>query len=173
MMLPHRFRGSMRAIFPLVTLSLLAGCIDAPTDATGAAAEDAWADLPVGGLVEGEVFLPPSSGQDRVETLIEVPANVGGLTIVADLALGSRYGPVDAPLQTADVLVELRGPEGDVLADAHLGAQQTEARLEAETTMDGPHTLAILSYGGSDGEANGDFVSYRAEATRTPADKIS
>lgn len=145
----------------LVLALALAGCID---PATEAAVAPAPSDAPAGGIVEGAVFLPPSSGEDRVETLVEIPANSSAMRVVADLVLGSRYGPLEAPLQTGDVLVEIRGPDGAALVDAHLGPQETQARLEAETLADGAHTLAILSYGGSDGQANGDYVSYRVEA---------
>ena len=157
-------RGPMKHLLvpSMLCVLALAGCLDAPADAAVAALPP---EAVPGGLLEGELFLPPSSGQDRIESVVELPANASGLRIDARVALGSRYGPLDAPVQTADVLVELRGPDGDVLADAHLSAQQTEATLEGDTVRDGPHTLALRSYGGSDEQENGDYVAYRVQVT--------
>lgn len=148
----------------LVAIVLLAGCT-APDATETATTGPASPGEIAGGMVEGTVWLPPSQGQDRVETLVELPANHSGLRVAAQLALGSAYGPQELPLSTADVLVELRAPNGDVLADAHLGTQQREGTLEAATVEAGPHVLAILSYGGSDGSANGDHVHYHVEVT--------
>lgn len=148
----------------LVAAALAAGCAT-PTETEGAAVEDPLPTEVVGGMLEGTVWLPPSQGQERQETVVELPANHSGLRIVAQLALGSAYGPQELPITTADVRVELRAPNGDVLGDAHLSAQEREATLEGVTLEAGPHVLAILSYGGSDGQANGDHVHYHVQAT--------
>lgn len=144
-------------------LALLAtGCItDAATDAPDAMDQAASA-LPFAG--EGRIYLPPSNGNDRVESLIAFPVNASGMSLVADLALGSNYGPLDAPVTIADVRVELRAPDGTVLADGALGAQNARAHLEASAATSGEHALAILSYGGSDEEANGDHVDWHLDA---------
>lgn len=154
----------------LLALLLLTGCVDAPTDdAAGAAAEKdtsgaADAGAIVGGIVEGTLWLPPSDSEARKETMIGLPANFSGMLLVGELTLGSQYGPAALPATVADVLVELRGPNGDVLDDAQLSTSEPTATLGATTTMAGPHTLAILSYGGSDGQANGDYVRYSVES---------
>lgn len=145
----------------LALAALVAGCA-APTET--ADIDEALPTEAMGGMVEGTVWLPPSQSQAREETLVDLPANQSGLRVVAQLALGAAYGPQELPLTTADVVVELRAPSGEVLSDAHLTAQAREATLEGVTAEMGPHVLAILSFGGSDGEANGDHVHYHVEA---------
>lgn len=149
--------------FVATILALLAtGCItNAATDAPDATTQAAAA-LPF--AAEGRLFLPSSTGNDRAESLILFPVNASGMGLVADLALGSMYGPLAAPATIADVLVELRAPDGTVLADGALGTQNPQVHLEAMATVSGEHTLAILSYGGSDEEANGDHVDWRLDA---------
>lgn len=146
----------------LAALVLLAGCA-APPETEVASTDLEIPEEIVGGMIEGTVWLPPSQSQEREETLVELPANHSGMHVVASLALGSLYGPAELPITTADVLVELRAPSGDVLGDVHLGTQTREGTIDATTAEAGPHVLAILSYGGSDGSANGDHVHFHAE----------
>ena len=144
-----------------------AGCMQGPEEALEAATTNAAPPIVMEPFAaEGTVWLPPSSGQDRAETLILFPVNATGSGIVADFALGSMYGPLDLPAVLTDVLVELRAPDGTVLAEGALNMESTEAHLEVERTEAvGEHTLAILSYGGSDEEANGDYVAWKVEVT--------
>lgn len=168
-MRPSGVEPRMRlALTSMGLLLLTAGCVDEPEDTLGAASVPE-ADVPVEPFgAEGTVWLPPSSGEDRVETLIPFPVNASGSSLVAELALGSRYGPLDLPPVLTDVLVELRAPDGTVLAEGALDMQETQARLEARAQAAGEHVLALLSYGGSDEQANGDFVDWRLDVTPAP-----
>lgn len=147
----------------LAALVALAGCVGAPAES---ASQEPLADLPAdleGGTLEGTHWLAPSSGNAREEALLEIPANHSWMPITARLALGTMYGPLELPETTADVLVELRGPDGTVLAEGALGTGSRELTLEAMTEQEGPHVLALLSYGGSGGEGRGDHVHYHVE----------
>lgn len=152
----------MRAL-PLIVLLALAGCVDVPDDASADPTPDD-AMLPVEPFAaEGAQFLPPSQSQDRVETLIPFPVNATGSAIAASFALGSRYGPADAPPILSDVVVQLRAPDGSVLEESSVTIDMPEAQLDAEANATGEYALALLSYGGSDGEANGDYVAWRVD----------
>jgi hypothetical protein len=153
----------------LLALALLpfAGCLEAaPTEdpSTMSAGDDAVgmaAAAPVPPVaLEGEAWLPPSQGQDRMETLVEFATGDGFAGTVA-LRLGARYG-VETPPLLADVVVEVRDPAGDVLETAHLSLDSPEAELALDGLAAGPHALALLSYGGSGG-GYGDYVWYSIE----------
>lgn len=150
----------------LFALMLLAGCLGDEPTTEGATAPGVPTAAPVATgpvTVEGTLWLPPSSGQTREETLIELPANASGLRIVGHLVLGAAYGPAELPVTMADVEFELRDAAGTVLASGHLTVQSREGEIEATTEGVGPHVLALLSYGGSDGSGNGDHVHYTLE----------
>ena len=151
----------------VVIALVFAGCTQGPGEALDAATVGPASTLVLEPFAaEGTVWLPPTSGQDRVETLIPFPVNATGSAMVADLVLGSKYGPLDVPSVLTDVLVELRAPDGTVLAEGALNVREPEARLEVESAEAvGEYALALLSYGGSDGEANGDYVAWLIEAT--------
>lgn len=150
----------MRSI--LVTLALLVGGCAAPAASNDAADSATGADVrAVPFAAEGRVWLPPSQGQSREETLIPFLVNQSGMSIAVDLALGSTYGPADLPETIGDVVVEIRAPDGSVLADASMTTGARDAHLDAVANATGEHALAILSYGGSDGAANGDHVDWR------------
>lgn len=151
----------------LILFALLAGCTQLPASSVETPASVADAIAPFEPfLAEGTLWLPPST-EDRVETLIPFPVNASGARLLAHAELGSTYGPLDSPITIADVLLELRAPDGTVLAEGRLGMEGPTADLEATSESVGEHTLAILSYGGSDEEANGDRVDWRIE-TKAP-----
>lgn len=147
----------------LLTCALLAGCaspsLAAPREA--ATAPPATAAHPPAHLA-GTVWLAPSQGQERVR--VELPFDAAtGMAIDAKLAFGMRMG-VDLPAGFGDVVVELRGPDDALLATGHLTAQEATAALHASANATGTHRLVLLSYGGSDGAANGDHVDYALDA---------
>jgi len=158
----------------IAALALFAGCMNAPEEPFEAAnveepasagadappSADAAAEPPPPITIEGTIWLPPSSGQDRAESLVEVPVAANGSRIHAALHLGSRYGATELPPLLTDVLVELRDPTGEVLGSTTLTMNAPDGEIEAVAPTAGTPTLAILSYGGSDGQANGDHVDY-------------
>lgn len=165
----------MRGSIVIVALTLLAGCMDkteAPVEtasadplvaeAAEAVANATMAAPPAPVTIEGTVWLPPTTGNDRTESLVELPVSVDGQTIRATLHLGSWYGIAEIPPVLTDVLVELRDPAGVVLAEASLTMGQTDAEVDGISPA-GTAILALLSYGGSDEEGNGDHVDYVAE----------
>lgn len=152
----------MRPLLTVSALLVLAGCA-APTELEGAATST---PIPVEPFAaEGTVFLPPTGSQERAKTLLPFPVNATGSTLTVHAVLGSKYGPLDAPPVLTDVLLELRAPDGTVLAEGALDPASPEAHLEASAAQTGEHVLALLSYGGSDEEANGDYVAWRIEVT--------
>lgn len=149
-MTPHRAPALASALALALAASGCLAAVDEPAPAAAA---------PLPAPVEGRAWLPPSQGQDRMETLVAVPDVPAGATMNARVVLGSTYvAPV--PLQTADVLVELRDAAGEVIAEARLGSDAPEAELEGVVTLAGEAALALLSYGGSDGSSMGDHVDY-------------
>lgn len=158
-MLPGAIRIPMKPT-PILLALALAGCLDV-ADEAGTALSDGALAAPF--LAEGTVFLPPTQSDARTQTLLPFPVNATSSTIALDLALGSRYGPAEVPPLATDVLVELRAPDGSVLAEGALSMGEPEAHLEAVANASGEHTLALLSYGGSDEQANGDYVEWRVE----------
>lgn len=164
-MLRRAHARRMRGFVPIViACALLAGCVQSPAAETPTPAP-AEATEPVIEVVhlDGVVWLPPNRGQEREETIVELPANASGLAIEAMVVLGSTYGPVPLPATIADVIVQIRDAEGNALAEEHLTAESAEATLEAVTEVAAGHALAFLSYGGSDGSANGDHVDFVVE----------
>ncbi|HET6404101.1 MAG TPA: hypothetical protein VFH78_05600 [Candidatus Thermoplasmatota archaeon] len=140
-----------------------AGCVTLPSELEGATTDDATTAVPEPFSAEGTVWLPPSTGQSRMETVVVFPVDAGGMGILANVALGSQYGPAELPLTTADVQVQLRAPDGTVLAEASLRGLARQASLEGEAKEAGEHSLAFLSYGGSDGSSTGDHVHWHVE----------
>lgn len=151
----------MRPWMPLVAALVLAGCAQPSSPAAEVAAAPGPDVAPF--LLEDTVWLPPSQGQERVETLIAFPVNASGTLLVGHLALGSAYGPAELPETIADVQVELRDPAGEVLAQAHLGTGERQADLEVVLESASEHVIALLSFGGSDGAQYGDHVHYSLE----------
>lgn len=146
----------------------LAGCLGVPEPLSSAAAEEL-----VPYEASGTLFLPPSGGETRVETLVAVPVNATGAEIAIEMAFGARYSDQESPVSLSDVLVELRDPAGEVLAQGSktMGTPAT-INLGATSTLVGDHALVILSYAGSDGNANGEYATYTitvAYDTATPA----
>lgn len=155
----------MRPALPILAVALVlftSGCVGTlPGPDSPAASDAAPPRLPFES--EGTVWLPPSSGSARAETLIAFAVNASGMTVSASLRLAMRSF-VETP-SSADVAVELRGPDGEVLAETVLRYPAShEATLEAPAVMPGEHVLALLSYGGSDAEAYGDRVDYLLRA---------
>lgn len=163
LMLRRVLMGRMRLALPILMLAATAGCFESP-----AASTTLPQDEPAEALVEtvhldGIVWLPSSSGQEREETPVELPANATGLRIAASLLLGSTYAGANAPALLADVIVQIQDAAGEALAEAHLTMDAPTAQIEAVTADAGGATLMVLSYGGSDGSANGDHVSFGVE----------
>lgn len=139
---------------------LAAGCLDAPGESLNPAASP----LPTPFSAEGVTWLPASEGAGRSETILPFPVNGTGVALTVALRLGAHYGS-ELPASIADVHVELRAPDGEVLAKGALGTGRGhEERLAATAERPGEHALVLLAYGGSDGEANGDYVAWRIEA---------
>lgn len=149
----------MKIPAPAILLVLLAGCA-APEPVLEAAIEPS---PPI--EMEGTIFLPPTQGSDRVETIVEIPVETDGTAIRASVHLGSRYAGTDVPPAMTDVLVELRDPAGEVLAEGSLAMGAEDADLEGVSSA-GVAALVFLSYGGSDEQANGDFVRYAIALVR-------
>lgn len=144
----------------LLATVALAGCAapDAVLEASGSPGLDAPPPAPF--VAEGLTFLPPSQGEARETTEIPFYVNATGMTGDIVMRLGGRY-VVELPPLLADVEVEVRGPAGDVIGGARLGASSSEATIALADLARGDHALVLLSYGGSDGRANGDYVAWR------------
>lgn len=155
---------TLRSIAWLLVPFLLAGCASSPDPVEPAAAGEAASPLgaPSPFSTSGEVFLPPSSGSARVETLVAFAVNASGMGGSITLHLGNRMG-FELPASIADVEVEVRDPAGEPIATAHLQAPAFDATLALADLVAGEHALALLSYGGSDGAANGDYVAFALE----------
>jgi hypothetical protein len=160
----------MRPIL-LLAAALLAGCA-APSDATLNAASSpgpASAAAATPTHVEGVAWLPDDGGASRATTEIAFPVNASPARLTVALHLGSRYAGWDLPTSSADVEVELRAPDGAVLAKASLRADAgVDKTLDARTNETGMHKLALLSYAGSDGSGMGDYVGYKVDARSGP-----
>ena len=145
---------------PLALALAVAGCA-APEAAESVAAadavEDALAAAPFSS--EGVVFLPPSQGQEREVTEIPFEVNATGMSGDVVLHLGGKY-VIELPGVLADVEGEVRAAAGEVVGAAQLSNAAQDATIALADLVAGPHTLVLLSYGGSDGQGNGDFVEW-------------
>ena len=154
----------MRGWSTIAALALLAGCATPSEDAVDGASMGPMPGAHVEPLrIEGTVWLPPSDGDARKETLVPFPVNASGARVAVAVHLASTYGPLELPALLSDVIIELRDPAGKVLASAHVTMGEPEGDLDAVVASAGEATLAFLSYGGSDGTANGDRVEYAAD----------
>lgn len=169
----------MRLVWVALAALVLAGCVEEGGDAgeddvQTAAAEAGMAEAASEAaatasanatpfVAEGTLWLPPSSGQEREESLLPFPVNATGMAIRVHVTLGSTYGPVELPVTMANVLVEVRDAAGEVLADGRVGTEGRELELEAEAGEAGEYVVALLSYGGSDGSSTGDHVHWGIE----------
>lgn len=172
----------MRGYNPIVivVLALAAGCMEKNEDPVDAAsheapesapAESAASDTTNGDVapapppvkVEGDHFLPPTTGNDRAESRVDLPDATPDQAIRGTFRLGSRYMGLDVPPLLPEVIVELRDVNEGVLAEILLNAESPEGAIDATTATGGALAVIFLSYGGSDGSANGDHVAYVIE----------
>lgn len=153
------------ALLLLATL-LLAGCAaPASTRTTAAPADHASASSASATHLTGTVWLPPNQGQERARSEVRFVINASDMAIVAKVRLGSRYS-TELPTTIANAQVELRAPDGSLLASAMLGASgKMEETLRAQANTAGEHKLVLLTYGGSDGASLGDYVAFTIDAT--------
>lgn len=150
----------MKPLAPLVLLALLAGCF-APTPAANQTPPAEAAPF----HAEGTAWLPSATDR-RSEARVPFVVNATGMDATAHVSLGARW-MIDLPKPTANVMAELRGPEGETLATATLGATRPEATLSTEDLPAGAYALVLLAYGGSDeGRAGGwgDHVDFVLDA---------
>ena len=114
---------------------------------------------------EGAFFVKPSGGSGLAVTEVPFLVNATGFTATATLAVGSRQGPVELPRSTAYVEARLVDADGKVHAEARrMPAGEPTLKLEAKDFPAGEATLVIAVGGGSDGEANGDHVTFALDA---------
>ena len=109
--------------------------------------------------------MPASLGMSTARGNIMFPLNASGLDVRIDLRIGTRAVSVEAPASSAMLMAKLVDATSKTVAEAMIMPPETRARIETTNGTAGPATLVLETRGGSDGQANGDYVAYEITAT--------
>lgn len=110
--------------------------------------------------LEGTYWMPTSLGMSTATGSIPFPLNTSDLSVTIILRVGTRVAGIDVPASSAMVMAKLVDASNKTVAEAMIMPPDKEAKIETTNATAGECRIILETHGGSDGNANGDYVAY-------------
>lgn len=158
----------MRPVVTAICLAALAGCTTPTSPEAVDPLETSFTpehprDIEL--LLAGTYWMPMSLGMSTAKGNVAFLLNATGLDVAITLRVGTRLSGIEAPASGAMLMAKLIDATNKTVAKAMVMPPAKDAQIETTNASTGTATLILETHGGSDGQANGDYVAYEITAT--------